>query len=172
MQKDSRLDGPQLVQVPGSDGHSVALHDFGGEGPPLLSQRKADMSESDKSWYGTDSKVWAIVGAVTAAAILIVGLLYMSEKPADAQPGCTASGLSSALATVASGTAGFLSSHPEAEAAVNSADENTIRSYFAAHTAEWQQLQGIANPLRSLRQSCSQQVTAGDVARLFDAMSA
>ena len=36
MQKDSRLDGPQPVQVPGPDGHSVALHDFGGEGPPLL----------------------------------------------------------------------------------------------------------------------------------------
>jgi pimeloyl-ACP methyl ester carboxylesterase len=33
---ESRLDGPQPVQVPGPDGHSVALHDFGGEGPPLL----------------------------------------------------------------------------------------------------------------------------------------
>jgi len=32
----SDLDGPQPVQVPGADGHSVALHDFGGEGPPLL----------------------------------------------------------------------------------------------------------------------------------------
>lgn len=32
----SQLDGPQPVQVPGPDGHSVALHDFGGEGPPLL----------------------------------------------------------------------------------------------------------------------------------------
>ena len=31
-----RLDGPQPVQIPGPDGHSVALHDFGGEGPALL----------------------------------------------------------------------------------------------------------------------------------------
>lgn len=30
------LDGPRPVQVPGPDGHSVALHDFGGEGPSLL----------------------------------------------------------------------------------------------------------------------------------------
>jgi len=73
---------------------------------------------------------------------------------------------------VASGTAAWLASHPEAEAAVNSADENMIRTYFAAHQQEWSQLQGIANPLRSLRNSCPQQVSAGDVARLFDAMSA
>jgi hemophore-related protein len=96
----------------------------------------------------------------------------MSTNRAAAEPGCTASGLSTALATVASGTAGWLASHPEAEAAVDSVDENAIRSYFATHTDQWQQLQGIANPLRTLRNSCPQQVSAGDVARLFDAMSA
>ena len=128
--------------------------------------------ESSKSWYGSDSTVWAVVGTIAAAVILSSGLICMSTNRAAAQPGCTASGLSSALATVASGTAGWLASHPDAEAAVNSADENTIRTYFATHTDQWQQLQGIANPLRSLRKSCPQQVSAGDVARLFDAMSA
>ena len=128
--------------------------------------------ESSKSWYGSDSKVWAVVGTIAAAVILSSGLICMSTNRAAAEPGCTASGLSSALATVASGTAGWLASHPDAEAAVNSADENTIRTYFATHTDQWQQLQGIANPLRSLRKSCPQQVSAGDVARLFDAMSA
>ena len=128
--------------------------------------------ESSKSWYGSDSKVWAVVGTTAAAVILFSGLICMSTNRAAAEPGCTASGLSSALATVASGTAGWLASHPEAEAAVNSADENAIRTYFATHTDQWQQLQGIANPLRSLRKSCPQQVSAGDVARLFDAMSA
>jgi len=128
--------------------------------------------ESSKSWYGSDSTVWAAVGTIAAAVILSIGLICMSTNRAAAQPGCTASGLSSALATVASGTAGWLASHPEAEAAVNSADENTIRTYFATHTDQWQQLQGIANPLRTLRKSCPQQVSAGDVARLFDAMSA
>jgi len=128
--------------------------------------------ESSKSWYGSDSKVWAVVGTIAAAVILSSGLICMSTNRAAAEPGCTASGLSSALATVASGTAGWLASHPEAEAAVNSADENAIRTYFATHTDQWQQLQGIANPLRTLRKSCPQQVSAGDVARLFDAMSA
>ena len=40
----------------------------------------------------------------------------MSTDRAAAEPGCTASGLSSALATVATGTAGWLASHPEAHA--------------------------------------------------------
>jgi hemophore-related protein len=124
------------------------------------------------SWYGSDSKVSAVVGTIVAAVILSCGLICMSTNRAAAQPGCNASGLSSALATVASGTAGWLASHPEAEAVVNGADENAIRTYFAAHTDQWQQLQGIANPLRALRNSCTQQVSAGDVARLFDAMSA
>ena len=116
--------------------------------------------------------MWAVVGTIVAAVILVCGLIHMSTNRAAAQPGCTASGLSSALATVASGTAGWLASHPEAEAAVDCVDENAIRSYFATHTDQWQQLQGIANPLRTLRNSCPQQVSAGDVARLFDAMSA
>jgi hypothetical protein len=58
-----------------------------------------------------------------------------------------------------------------AEAAVDTADENQIRTYFAAHQDEWKSLQGIAAPLRNLRNSCPQQVSAGDVARLFDAMA-
>jgi heme-binding protein len=90
---------------------------------------------------------------------------------AAAGPGCTASGLSSALGQVASSTGAWLSAHPEAEAAVNTADENAIRTYFATHQAEWSELQGIASPLRSLRQSCPQQVSPGDVARLYDAMA-
>jgi heme-binding protein len=107
----------------------------------------------------------------TAATVVVVGV-GLGYGEAHAQPGCTASGLTSALATVASGTSGFLDQHPEAEAAVDSANEGTIRDYFAGHQSEWSQLQGIANPLRSLRNSCPQQVSAGDVARLFDAMSA
>ena len=124
---------------------------------------------SGKSWYGSDSKAWAVASVVASAGILIAGLGYMGE--AHAEPGCTASGLSSALGSVASQTGGWLSSHPEAEAVVNTANEGEIRNYFAAHQPEWAELQGIASPLRNLRNSCPQQVNAGDVARLFDAMA-
>jgi heme-binding protein len=108
-------------------------------------------------------KTMLIVG-VTAAAII-------TAPTANSQPGCTASGLSSALGTVASQTGGWLASHPDAEAIVNTADEGAIRNYFATHQAEWSELQGIASPLRNLRQSCPQQVSPGDVARLYDAMA-
>ena len=108
--------------------------------------------------------------AVIASTGILAGLGYMAT--ANAQPaGCTASSLSNALGTVASQTGGWLSGHPAAEAAVNTADEGEIRNYFATHPAEWAQLQGIASPLRNLRQSCPQQVSPADVARLYDAMA-
>jgi heme-binding protein len=104
-----------------------------------------------------------------ATLLLAAGAATMPA--AAAQPGCTASGLSSALGQVASQTGAWLAGHPEAEAAVNSANEGTIRSYFATHQAEWSELQGIASPLRNLRNSCPQQVSPGDIARLYDAMA-
>src|SRR3954447_4284156 len=107
----------------------------------------------------------------TLTAIAIVSAIASTTPIAQAAPGCTASGLSAALGQVASSTGAWLSAHPEAEAAVNTADDNAIRTYFAAHPAEWSALQGIASPLRSLRQSCPQQVSPGDVARLYDAMA-
>jgi len=42
---------------------------------------------------------------------------------------------------------------------------------LASTDNKWSELQGIASPLRSLRQSCPQQVSPGDVARLYDAMA-
>ena len=90
---------------------------------------------------------------------------------AQASPGCDAAGLMNATGQVASATAGWLASHPAAQDAINSANESTIQGYFVGHQDEWKQLQGIAAPLRSMRQSCPQQVSPSDVARLFDAMA-
>jgi len=67
--------------------------------------------ERSKRWYGSDSRVGSVVGTLAAAVLLSCGLLCMSTNRAAA-PGCTASGLSSALATVASGTAGWLAGEP------------------------------------------------------------
>jgi len=64
-----------------------------------------------------------------------------------------------------------LSAHPEAEQVITTANEGDIRNYFATHQAEWSELQGIASPLRNLRNSCPQQVSPGDIARLYDAMA-
>jgi hemophore-related protein len=123
-----------------------------------------------RSTTRTARKTKAAAAVITSTGILAAGLGYMAT--ANAQPaGCTASSLSNALGTVASQTGGWLSGHPAAEAVVNTANEGEIRNYFATHQAEWAELQGIASPLRNLRQSCPQQVSPADVARLYDAMA-
>ena len=61
------------------------------------------------------------------AAATIVATVGLGYGQAHAAPDCTASGLSSALGQVASSTGAWLSAHPEAEAAVNTADENAMR---------------------------------------------
>ena len=109
-------------------------------------------------------------------AVLAVARHHRRHGGPGLRPGACCAGLYGlravpALGQVATSTGAWLSAHPEAEAAVNTADENTIRTYFATHQAEWSELQGIASPLRSLRQSCPQQVSPGDVARLYDAMA-
>ena len=96
------------------------------------------------SWYGTQHKTWTVAGLVASAGILAASLGYMAE--AHAEPGCTASGLSSALGTVATQTGGWLSTHPEAEQVINTADEGDIQNYFATHQAEWSELQGSPAP--------------------------
>ena len=123
-----------------------------------------------RSTTRTTRKTKAAAAVIASTGILAAGLGYMAT--ANAQPaGCTASSLSNALGTVASQTGGWLSDHPAAEAVVNTANEGEIRNYFATHQAEWAELQGIASPLRNLRQSCPQQVSPADVARLYDAMA-
>ena len=126
-----------------------------------------------KSWYGTDSKAWVVIGVVASAGILSTGLIYMAQ--ANAQPGCTASGLSNALGLVASQTGDWLDGHPEANDVITSVggtgNEDAIRQYFVAHQSEWAELQGIASPLRNLRNSCNVDVAPAQIARLFDAMA-
>jgi len=121
------------------------------------------------NWYGTQHKTRTMAGLLASAGILAASLGYMAV--AHAEPGCTASGLSSALGTVATQTGGWLSAHPEAEQVINTADEGAIQNYFATHQGEWSELQGIASPLRNLRNSCPQHVSPGDIARLYDAMA-
>lgn len=109
-----------------------------------------------------------MIKVLTAAAC---ALALTTAAPAQANPGCDASSLMASIGAVSTAASGWFGSHPEAQDAVNSANQGTITSYFTAHQDQWKELQTIAGPLRGLRQSCPQQVSAGDVARLFDAMA-
>jgi hemophore-related protein len=110
------------------------------------------------------------LGGLAAATIAI--------PTASAQPGCTAAGLSSTLGSVSTATGQYLAAHPGADDAITNSgalpsgdSENAIRAYFVAHPQEWADLQGIAAPLRSLRQQCNVDVAPAQIARLFDAMA-
>ena len=117
-------------------------------------------------------------GALAAGALGGLAATTIALPTAVAQPQCTASGLSSALGSVASATGQYLDSHTDANQVVTNAGamspqdgENSIRTYFAAHPQEWNDLRGIARPLASLRQQCQVQVAPAQIARLFDAMA-
>ncbi len=117
-----------------------------------------------------------IVGMLAAGALAgLTGTIAMPT--AAAAPPCDAAGLNTAVSTVASQTAGYLSSHPGANDAITNAGgqgggaEAAIRNYFVAHQTEWADLQRIAQPLRSLRQQCEVDVAPTDIARLYDAMA-
>jgi hemophore-related protein len=110
------------------------------------------------------------LGGLAAATIAI--------PTASAQPGCTAAGLSSTLGSVSTATGQYLAAHPGADDAITNSgalapgdSENAIRAYFVAHSQEWTDLQGIAQPLRALRQQCNVDVAPAQIARLFDAMA-
>lgn len=117
-------------------------------------------------------------GVIAAGALGGLVAATIALPTASAAPECTASGLSNALGTVSGATGAYLSSHPGANDVVTNAGalspadgENSIRLYFAAHPQEWSDLQGIAQPLRSLRQQCNVNVAPAQIARLFDAMA-
>ena len=120
------------------------------------------------SWYGTRHKTWTVAGLVASAGILAASQGYIGRGGRDRAGGPVPS---SALGAVATQTGGWLSAHPEAEQVINTANEGDIQNYFATHQAEWSELQGIASPLRNLRNSCPQHVSPGDIARLYDAMA-
>jgi heme-binding protein len=108
------------------------------------------------------------IGALVATTIAL--------PSASAQPGCTAASLSEAIGTVGAGTGAYLSSHPDADAAISDAGasanpDQAIRDYFTAHPSQWADLQGIAHPLAALRQQCSVQVAPAQIAQLFNAMA-
>lgn len=134
---------------------------------------------SGESWYGTDSKAWAVVGSILAVAMVALGLLYMFSVPADGapQPGCTAGDLSNALGTVSGQTGGWLLSHPAANDVITGVGDNgnkdAVRDYFAAHQSEWAELQAIAQPLRGLRAQCGGDSAgkASQIGDLYNAMS-
>lgn len=117
----------------------------------------------------------------TAIVLAAVGLLAGVGSPAaTATPGpCTASALAATASGVLSQAGGYLSGHPEANDVLTNAVQlppeearSSVRGYFAGHLGELADLQRIAQPLTDLRNQCGTSVSPGQLAALFDALSA
>lgn len=74
---------------------------------------------------------------------------------------------------------GYLGGHPEANDVLTKAVEQSpedartsVRGYFAGHVDELMDLQRIAQPLSALRDQCGVSVSPGQLAVLFDSLSA
>ncbi|MEZ0363996.1 heme-binding protein [Mycobacterium sp. pUA109] len=117
--------------------------------------------------------------AISLAAVGVLGGVVVS-RPAGAAPDpCTAAGLASTASGVLSDAGGYLGNHPEANTVLTNAvgqapDEarNSVRGYFAGHLNELSDLQNIAKPLSNLRNQCGVSVSPGQLATLFDTLSA
>ncbi|WP_445169570.1 heme-binding protein [Mycolicibacterium sp. Dal123E01] len=115
------------------------------------------------------------LGAVLTCAL---GVAAAAAMPTAGAAPCTASGLASTASGVLAEAGGYLASHPGADdvlttAANQPADDarNSVRSYFAGHLGELNDLQNIARPLRDLRNQCGVAISPGQLALLFDQVS-
>jgi hemophore-related protein len=115
------------------------------------------------------------LGALLTCAL---GVAAAAAMPTATAAPCTASGLSTTASGVLAEAGGYLANHPGADdvltaAANQPADEarNSVRSYFAGHLGELNDLQNIARPLRDLRNQCGVAISPGQLALLFDQVS-
>lgn len=120
---------------------------------------------------------WPIAASLTALGVLGGAVV---SRPAEAAPDpCTAAGLATTSSGVLGEAGGYLGSHPEANDVLTNAVQqspddarNSVRGYFAGHINELTDLQSIAAPLSNLRNQCGVAVSPGQLATLFDALSA
>ncbi len=117
-----------------------------------------------------------IAGVLAAGVLGGLAATTIALPMASADADCTVSGLSNAIGAVGAQSGQWFASHPEANKAVTDAGgsgnaEAAIRNYFIGHPSEWAELQRIAQPLRTLKQSCGSNVAPADIARLYDAMA-
>jgi heme-binding protein len=131
------------------------------------------MIPSEKRAHCMNSIPLRIAGIAAGLAALAAVTVTASAQPAGQ---CTAASLSSALGSTASGTGAWLGSHPEANDVITgvgtSGNRDAVRAYFVNHQDQWAELQGIAAPLRTLRDQCGggSAGKATEIGALYQAM--
>lgn len=112
------------------------------------------------------------LGALVTCAL---GAAAVAAAASAAAAPCTASGLASTASGVLASAGGYLANHPGADdvltTAANQSPEDaraSVRSYFAGHLGELNDLQNIASPLRDMRNQCGVAISPGQLALLFE----
>ena len=121
-----------------------------------------------------------LYGAFATCALGGVAAATIALPTASAAPApCTASGLATTASGVLNAAGGYLDTHPDANDVLTAAGtqstsqaQSSVRSFFTAHPNEYLDLQSIVRPLTDLRNQCGVAVTPGQLATLFDALSA
>jgi hemophore-related protein len=110
--------------------------------------------------------------ALGAAGAATIGI-----PAANAQP-CTAAGLATTVSSVTGAAGQYLDSHQDINDVLTRAGSQSpgdaqasLRSYFAAHPQEFNDLRGIAQPLTNLRSQCNSNVSAGQISALLQAFT-
>jgi heme-binding protein len=114
------------------------------------------------------------VGAFAAAALV-------AAPTAAAAPGdqCTASSVAGTVSSVTTNARQYLDTHPGANQAVTAAmsqprpqAETTLRGYFTANPAQYQDLRGILTPLGDVQRTCNVSVLPADLQSAYDTFMA
>ena len=120
--------------------------------------------------------VTSVLGAAATAVIAVPAASAQPEPP----PGpCNAAVLAATIRDVSGQAAGYLDTHPGANAALTNTGaqspeeaEAALRAYFTANPLEYADLKNIARPLSDLRNQCNQTVTGGQIAALIRVFAA
>jgi hemophore-related protein len=118
------------------------------------------------------------VAAGAFATSALGALLATAGAPvANAAPSCSAAGFVTTVSSVTAAAGQYLDSHPDVNDAFTRAGsqgqgaEASMRAYFVAHPAQYNDLRAIARPLTDLRSQCNASVGPEQLSALLQAFT-
>ncbi|MBV9089294.1 MAG: heme-binding protein [Mycobacteriaceae bacterium] len=119
-----------------------------------------------------------LVGVFATSALGAAAAATIGVPAASADPACTAAGLANTVSSVTGAAGQYLNAHQDVNDALTRAGtqspgdaQASLRSYFAGHPQEFNDLRGIAQPLTALRSECNSNVSAGQISALLQAFT-
>jgi heme-binding protein len=124
---------------------------------------------------GSTVRLYA-VGVIAASAVGVAAASIAAPAASAAPAPCTAAGLANTVSSVTAAAGQYLDAHPDAndaftQAGARSDAEASLRSYFMAHPAQYNDLRAIARPLSDLRAQCNANVGPGQISALIQAFA-